>query len=119
MFGFHVRDSSACSDVALQQRRPSSSLNFSYSSRGGRVPQSLLIPVDAGEGTVIRNYFIWASKNRKDAHCLYELHSHLKAWGWRDGSEVKSTHCSRRGSGFSPQYPHGDSKLFRNPALKD
>lgn len=32
-------------------------------------------------------------------------------WDWRDDSEVKSTCCSRRGSVFCSQNPHGDSKL--------
>jgi hypothetical protein len=30
--------------------------------------------------------------------------------GWRDGSAVKSTDCSSRGSEFSSQQPHGGSQ---------
>jgi hypothetical protein len=29
-----------------------------------------------------------------------------KKWGWRDGSLVKSTCCSYRGSGFGSQIPY-------------
>jgi hypothetical protein len=31
--------------------------------------------------------------------------------GWRDGSAVKSTGCSSRGSEFNSQQPHGSSLL--------
>ena len=31
-------------------------------------------------------------------------------FGWRDGSEVKSTDCSSRGSEFNSQQPHGGSR---------
>jgi hypothetical protein len=30
--------------------------------------------------------------------------------GWRDGSVVKSTNCSLRGSEFNSQQPHGGSQ---------
>jgi hypothetical protein len=30
--------------------------------------------------------------------------------GWRDGSVVKSTDCSSRGSEFNSQQPHGGSQ---------
>jgi len=30
-------------------------------------------------------------------------------WGWRGGSEVKSTDCSSRGPGFNSQQPNGGS----------
>jgi hypothetical protein len=33
-----------------------------------------------------------------------------KNWGWRDGSEVKSTDCSSRGPEFNSQQPHGGSQ---------
>jgi hypothetical protein len=33
----------------------------------------------------------------------------LLGWGWRDGSVVKSTDCSSRGSEFSSQQPNGGS----------
>ena len=33
-----------------------------------------------------------------------------KTWGWRDGSEVKSTDCSSRGPEFNSQQPHGVSQ---------
>jgi hypothetical protein len=32
-------------------------------------------------------------------------------WGWRDGSEVKSTDCSSRGPEFNSQQSHGGSGL--------
>jgi hypothetical protein len=31
-------------------------------------------------------------------------------WGWRDGSEIKSTDCSSRGPEFNFQQPHGGSQ---------
>jgi hypothetical protein len=31
-------------------------------------------------------------------------------WGWRDGSAIKSTDCSSRGTEFSSQQPHGSSQ---------
>jgi hypothetical protein len=38
--------------------------------------------------------------------------SRLKSmfWDWRDGSAVKSTDCSSRGSEFNSQQPHGGSQ---------
>ena len=32
-----------------------------------------------------------------------------KGWGWRDGSELKSTDCSSRSLEFNSQQPHGGS----------
>jgi hypothetical protein len=39
--------------------------------------------------------------------------------GWRDGSAVKSTDCSSKGSEFKSQQPHGGSQPFvmRSDAL--
>jgi hypothetical protein len=39
--------------------------------------------------------------------------------GWRDGSEVKSTHCSSRGPEFKSQQPRGGSQppVMRSDAL--
>jgi hypothetical protein len=31
-------------------------------------------------------------------------------WGWRDGSDVKSTDCSSGGPEFKSQQPHGGSQ---------
>jgi hypothetical protein len=31
-------------------------------------------------------------------------------WGWRDGSEVKSTDCPSKGPEFKSQQPHGGSQ---------
>ena len=46
--------------------------------------------------------------------CDYELlkgfHRKKKKWAWRDGSAVRSTHCSSRGPEFNSQQPHGDSQ---------
>lgn len=33
--------------------------------------------------------------------------------GWRDNSDVKSTHCSYRGSGFNDQHQDGSSQPFQ------
>lgn len=36
-----------------------------------------------------------------------------KYWGqeeWRDGSVIRNTDCSSKGSWFSSQFPHGDPK---------
>jgi hypothetical protein len=41
------------------------------------------------------------------------------AWGWRDGSGVKSTGCSSRGLGFNSQHPHGSLQLFVTPVPGD
>jgi len=43
----------------------------------------------------------------------------LLCWGWRDGSAVKSTDCSARGSEFKSQQPHGGSQpsVMRSAAL--
>ncbi|ERE75120.1 IQ domain-containing protein H [Cricetulus griseus] len=40
-------------------------------------------------------------------------------WGWRDGSEVKSTGCFSRGPEFNSQQPHDGSKpsIMRSGAL--
>jgi hypothetical protein len=32
--------------------------------------------------------------------------------GCRDGSVIKSTHCSSDGPGFNSQHPHGSSQLY-------
>ena len=39
--------------------------------------------------------------------------------GWRDGSVVKSTDSSSRGSGFNYQHPHGSSQLSVIPVPGD
>jgi hypothetical protein len=40
-------------------------------------------------------------------------------WGWKDGSEVKSTDCSFRGVEFNFQQPYGGSQpsVMRSNAL--
>jgi hypothetical protein len=43
----------------------------------------------------------------------------IKIRGWRDGSAVKSTDCSSRGSEFKSQQPHGGSQpsVMKSDAL--
>jgi hypothetical protein len=40
-------------------------------------------------------------------------------WGWRGGSEVKSTDFSSRGSRFESQHPHGGSQPSETPVSGD
>ena len=37
----------------------------------------------------------------------YNYYVKKKSGGWRDGSVVKSTDCSSRGSEFNSQHPYG------------
>ena len=48
---------------------------------------------------------------------LFNYSKNIK-WGWRDGSEVKSTGCSSRGPDFNSQQPRGSQpSVMRSGAL--
>jgi hypothetical protein len=42
-----------------------------------------------------------------------------KIRAWRDGSAVKNTGCSPRGTELNSQHPHGSSQLSVTPAPRD
>ena len=50
---------------------------------------------------------------------LFTLVKKAKQRGWRDGSMVKSTDCSSKGSEFKSQQPHGGSQppVMKSDAL--
>jgi hypothetical protein len=67
--------------------------------------------------SVDNNFFNFMILKIKIAICLVILRFffflvllNLPAWGWREGSEVKSTVCSSRGPEFNSQQSHGGSQ---------
>jgi hypothetical protein len=42
----------------------------------------------------------------------YQFNKKEQGWGWRDGSEIKSTDYSSRSPGLNSQQPYGGSQLF-------
>jgi len=47
---------------------------------------------------------------KRKAGIMFSLPVKALMWGWRDGSEVKSTDCSSRGPEFKSQPLHGGSQ---------
>lgn len=56
----------------------------------------------------VKDSLVTSRKSKKEA--LEFGHKPLGSRGQRDGSAVKSTHCSHRGTGLSPQHPQLSSE---------